>query len=341
MTNRVSSRGGSKADVAISWRTKTAFRTLRDCFVASLLAMTVISPAAAQPYPTKPIRVVTSTPGGSLDLTARVLAPKLSESLGQQFIVDNRGGLISMELVAKAPPDGYTLALASSALWLSQFLRDKVGWDVSEFAPITLLVSSPNIVAVHPSLPVKSIRELIALAKAKPGALNYSSGQAGASSHLAGELFNALAGVKIVRIPFKGQGPAMLSLVTGEAQLSFANAASAMPFVKTGRIRGLAVTTAQPSGLAPGLPTVAASGTPGYESKAMLGLFAPAKTPAAIVEQLSTHIVRTLQSAEVKQRLFDSGAEVIAGGPAELAAAMKTEMATTGKLIRQVGIRAD
>jgi len=298
--------------------------------------------AAAQSYPSKPIRIVTSTPGGSLDLVARVMAPKLGEGLGQQLIVDNRGGLISMELVAKAPADGYTLLLASSALWLSQYLRDSVGWDVArDYAPITLLVSSPNIVAVHPSLPVRSIRELIALAKSKPGELNYSSGQAGASSHLAGELFNGMAGVRIVRIPFKGQGPAMLSLVTGEAQLSFANAASALPFVKTGRIRGLAVTTAQPSALAPGLPTVAASGLPGYESKAMLGMFAPAKTPASIVEQLNVQIVRTLTAADVKQRLFDSGAEVIAGSPAELAAAMKSEMATTGKLIRQAGIRAD
>lgn len=306
------------------------------------LALSGAGAASAQSYPTKPIRVVTSTPGGSLDLTARVMAPRLGEGLGQQIIIDNRGGLISMELVAKAPADGYTLILASSALWLSQFLRDSVGWDVArDYAPITLLVSSPNIVAVHPSLPVRSIKELIALAKAKPGALNYSSGQAGASSHLAGELFNATAGVNIVRVPFKGQGPAMLSLVTGESQLSFANAASAMPFVKMGKIRGLAVTTAQPSGLAPDLPTVASSGLPGYESKAMLGLFAPAKTPTSIVEQLNMQIVRTLNAPEVKQRLFDSGAEVIAGSPAELAAAMKTEMATTGNLIKRIGIRAD
>jgi tripartite-type tricarboxylate transporter receptor subunit TctC len=317
------------------------FRTLRVCFVSSLLAMATGGIASAQSYPVKPIRIVTSTPGGSLDLTARVLSPKLAETLGQQFVIDNRGGLISMELVAKAPPDGYTLCLAASALWLSQFLRDDVSWEVGSFAPVTLLVSSPNIVAVHPSLPVKSVKELIAFAKSKPGQLNYSSGQSGASSHLAGELFNAMAGVKIVRVPFKGQGPAMLSLVTGESQLSFANAAAAMPFVKTGKIRGLAVTTAQPSALAPGLPTVASSGVPGYESRAMLGMFAPAKTPPAIVEQLNREIVRALTTPDVSRRLFDSGAEVIARGPAELAAAIKDEIATTGKLIRQVGIRAD
>lgn len=297
--------------------------------------------AAAQTYPSRPVRIVTTVTGGSQDLTARMIAPKLGESLGQQMIVDNRGGVLSMELVAKAPADGYTLLVASSSLWLSHFLRDKVGWEVSDYAPVTLLVSSPNIVAVHPSLPAKSVKELIALAKAKPGALNYSSGQSGASSHLAGELFKAMAGVDVVRVAYKGQGPAMLALVTGEAQLSFANAASSLPYVKSGKIRALAVTTAKPSALTPGLPTVAASGLPGYESKAMVALFAPARTPGAVIDQLNTHVVRTLNAPEVKQRLFDSGAEVMPGSPAELAAEMKNEMATTGKLIRQVGIRAD
>jgi tripartite-type tricarboxylate transporter receptor subunit TctC len=315
---------------------------LRSAGAACVLVIFAAAPASAQTYPSKPIRIVTTVPGGSQDLTARILAAKLAENVGQQVIVDNRGGVLSMELVAKAAPDGYALLLASSSLWLSHFLRDNVAWDVArDYAPITLLVSSPNIVAAHPSLPVKSIKELVALAKAKPGALNYSSGQSGASSHLAGELFKAMAGVNIVRVAYKGQGPAMLALVTGEAQLSFANAASSLPYVKSGRIRGLAVTTAAPSALAPGLPTVAASGLPGYESKAMLGMFAPAKTPSPIVDQLNTQLVRALNSADVKQRLFDSGAEVIAGSPAELAAAMQSEMATTGKLIKQVGIRAE
>lgn len=298
--------------------------------------------ANAQAYPSKPVRIVTTVPGGSQDLTARIIAPKLTENLGQQVIVDNRGGVLSMELVAKAPPDGYTLLLASSSLWLSHFLRDNVAWDVTrDYAPITLLVSSPNIVAVHPSLPVRSIRELIALAKAKPGALNYSSGQSGASSHLAGELFKAMAVVNIVRVAYKGQGPAMLALVTGEAQLSFANAAASLPYIRSGKIRGLAVTSAQPSALAPGLPTVAASGLSGYESKAMLGMFAPGKTPSPIIDQLNTQLVRALNSPDVKQRLFDSGAEVTTGSPTDLATAMQSEMQTTGKLIKQVGIRSE
>ncbi len=298
--------------------------------------------ACAQNFPSKPIRVVTSVTGGSLDLAARLIAPKLTERLGQQAIIDNRGGVLSMELVAKAPADGYTLLLASASLWLSQFLRDNVAWDaLRDYAPISLLATSPNIIVVHPSLPVRSVRELIALAKARPGELNYSTGQAGASAHLAGELFKVMAGVNIQRVAYKGQGPAMLALITGEAQLSFPNAASATPFIKAGRIKGLAVTTAQPSALVPGLPTTAASGLPGYESRAILGMFAPAKTPPPIIDQLHQEIVRALNSAEVKQRLFDSGSEAIAGSPAEMTAAMKSEMAMTGKLIKDVGIRAE
>ena len=299
------------------------------------------STGPGQGYPGKPVRIITGLPGGSLDLTARLLAPKLAERMGQQVIIDNRGGVLSMELAARAPADGYTLLLASGSLWIAQFLRDNVGWDaMRDYAPITLLVSSPNVLVVHPSLPVKSVRDLIRLAKSKAGELNYSSGQSGASAHIAGELFKGMAGVSIVRVAYKGQGPAMLALITGEAQMSFPNAASATPFMKSGKVRALAVTTAQPSALAPGLPTVAASGLSGYESRAILGMFAPARTPAPIVDQLNQEISRALHNAEVKQRLFDSGTEVIAGSPAELTAAMKSEMATTGKLMKEAVTRS-
>ena len=299
------------------------------------------SVATAQQYPTKPVRIVTTVPGGSQDLTARLMAPKLGERLGQQVIVDNRGGILSMELVAKAPADGYTLLLASASLWTSQFLRDDVPWNPTrDYAPISLLVTSPNVLVVHPSLPVKSVRELIALAKTRKGELNYSSGQSGASSHIAGELFKSMTGADIVRVAYKGQGPAMLALVTGETQVSFPNAAAAGPFMKAGRVRALAVTTARPSALAPGLPTVAASGLPGYESKAILAMFAPARTPAALIGQLNADIVRSLNDAEVKQRLFESGAEVVASSPTELAAEMKTEMAIAGKLMKNIGLSA-
>jgi tripartite-type tricarboxylate transporter receptor subunit TctC len=297
--------------------------------------------ASGQSYPEKPIRIVTTVPGGSLDLTARVLAPRLTERLGKQVIVDNRGGILSMELVAKAPADGYSLLLASASLWTSQFLRNDVPWDpVKDYAPISLLVTSPNILIVHPSLPVRSVKELIALAKSQPGAINYASGQSGSSAHVAAELFKALAGVDMVRVAYKGQGPAMVSLVTGETQVSFPNAASATPFIKSGRARALAVTTAKPSVLAPGLPTLAAAGLPGYESKAVLGLFAPAKTPAAIVSRLNTEVVRVLNEPEVKQRFLASGAETVGSTPEELAAEIASDIATTGKLLRNIGVTA-
>lgn len=308
--------------------------------VAAALLACAASAASAQGYPARPVRIVTTVPGGSLDLTARLIAPKLAERLGQQVIVDNRGGILSMELVAKAPPDGYTLLLASGSLWISQFVRENVSWSATrDYAPIALLVTSPNVLVVHPSLPVRSVKELISLARARPGELNYSSGQTGSSSHIAGELFQSMARVKILRIAYKGQGPAMLSLITGETQVSFPNAASAAPFMKSGRLRALAVTTARPSALVPGLPTVASAGLPGYESKAILGMFAPARTPAPIVGQLNAAIVAALNEAAIRQRLFDSGAEVVASSPDELAAAIKSEMATTGKVMKEVGTR--
>src|SRR5688572_2017620 len=309
----------------------------RICLLTSAFCLGIAAPATAQPFPVKPVRIVTTVTGGSQDLTARLIAPKLGERTGQQVIVDNRGGIISMELVAKAPADGYTLLLASAALWTSQFLRDDVAWNPTrDYAPVSLLVTSPNVLVVHPSLPVKTVKELIALAKTRKGDLNYSSGQSGASSHIAGELFKSMTGTDIVRVAYKGQGPAMLALVTGETQVSFPNAAAAGPFMKSGRVRALAVTTARPSALAPGLPTVAASGLPGYESKAILAMFAPARTPPALIGQLNAEIVRSLNDPDVKQRLFESGAEVVASSPAELAAEVKSDMATTGKLLKMM-----
>jgi len=309
--------------------------------LAAALFALAAGAASGQSYPEKPIRIVTTVPGGSLDLTARVLAPRLAERLGKQVIVDNRGGILSMELVAKAPADGYSLLLASASLWTSQFLRDDVPWDPrKDYAPISLLVTSPNILIVHPSLPVRSVKELIALAKSRPGAINYASGQSGSSAHVAAELFKALAGVDMVRVAYKGQGPAMVSLITGETQVSFPNAASATPFIKSGKARALAVTTAKPSVLAPGLPTLAAAGVPGYESKAVLGLFAPAKTPGFVVTRLNAEVVRVLNEPEVKQRFLASGAEAVGSTPEELAAEMQSDIATTGKLLRKIGATA-
>jgi len=304
---------------------------------ALLLACLAFAPQGhAQAWPAKPIRIVTTVPGGSLDLTARIIAPKLSERLGQNVIVDNRGGVLSMEIVAKSPPDGYTLLLASASLWTSHFLRDNVAWDaLRDYAPVSQLVTSPNFLVVHPSLPVKTVTQLIALARSRSGELNYSSGQTGSSSHVAGELFNQMAGVNVVRVAYKGQGPSMVALITGETQISFPNAAAATPFVKSGRIRALAVTTAAPSAFAPGLPTVAASGLPGYESRAVLGLFVPVRTPPALIELLNAEVNRALGLPDVRQQLFESGAEASPGSPAELAAFIKADMALTGKVMRR------
>ena len=292
---------------------------------------------SGQNYPNKPIRIVTSEPGGGNDIVARLVAEGLTASLGQRVIVDNRG-IIAAEIAAKATPDGYTLLIYGSNIWLMQYLRDNLPWDpLRDFAPITVAVDLPNILVVHPSLPVKSVKELVELAKAKPGELNYAAGTIGVSPHLAAELFKALAGVNIVRVPYKGGGPALNGLIGGEVHLMFPNAGSVMPHIKSGRVRALAVSTAQPSALAPGLPTVAEA-VPGYETGAVICVFAPARTPAAIVDLLNREIVRVLNGAVVKERLFNSGSEVVANSPREFAAFIKSDMARMGKVIRDAGI---
>jgi len=315
------------------------------CIAASTLAISLLAcfaqAAVAQSYPEKPVRIVTTVPGGTLDLTSRVLAPRLSDRLGQQVVVDNRGGILSMELVAKAPADGHTLLVASASLWTSQFLREDVPWDpLKDYAAVSLLVTSPNVLIVHPSLPVKSVKELVALGRSRPGALNYASGQSGASSHIAAELFQSMAEVRFVRVAYKGQGPAMLSLITGETQVSFPTAASAAPFIRSGRARALAVTTLKPSLLAPGLPTVSAAGLPGYESKAVIGMFVPARTSAGVVARLNAEVVRTLHEPQVKERLLAAGAEAVGSKAEELLAEMQSDMGTTGKLLKRIGASA-
>ncbi len=313
-------------------------------FVARMFPVAMIalgaSVVAAQDYPDKTIRILTSRPGGSADIVARVIAKAVSGSLGKQVIVDNRGGLIAIETVAKAPPDGYSLLLYGSAIWLTSFMRDNVSWDpLKDFSPITIPENSPNVLVVHPSLPVKSVKDLIALARARPGALNYAA-TTGASSHVAGELFKAMAGVNILQIGYKGTGPALNDLAGGQVELMFAAAAAVMAQVKSGRLKALAVASARPSALAPGLPTVAAY-LPGYESVSVHGIFAPAGTPATIIRQLHQEIVRALGTQDVKERLLKLGLETIGSSPEQLTAMMKSEMARLGKVIKDAGIRAE
>ncbi len=306
-------------------------------FPAGLMALGA-GAACGQNYPNKLIRIVTAAAGSANDWSSRVIAQELTGSFGQPVIIENRGGL-GAEAVAKAPPDGYALLAYGGSVWLLPFLRDQVPWDpVRDFAPITLALSSPNIVVVHPSLPVKSIKELIALAKAKPGELNYAAGTIGASPHLSTELFKAMARVNIVRVGYKGTGPSVIALIGGEVHLMFAGLGSVAPHIKTGRLRALAVTSAQLSALAPDLPTVA-SFLPGYESASVLGIFAPARTPAAIINRLHQEIVRAINKPEVKETFLNAGVEVVGSSPGELAAMVKTDMARMGKVIKDAGIR--
>ena len=298
--------------------------------------------AVGQAWPAKPVRIVATQPGGLTDVTARLLAQALSANLGRQFIVDNRTALVAVETAAKAPPDGYTILVNGSALWLLPLLRSHVTWDpFRDFMPVTNGVRSPSVLIVHPSLPVKSAAELIKLAKAKPGSLNYAAGTLGATPHLAAELFKYMAGVKMVRIGYKGTGPAVTAVIVGESQVSFPNAGSAMPHVKSGRLKGLAVCSAQPSALAPGLPTVAATGLPGFESVSPQAIFVPAGMPPELVNRLNQEILRVMNAPEIKERFFKTGLEVAGGTPEELAALMKAEVARMGKVIKTVGIREE
>ena len=294
--------------------------------------------ALAQAYPAKPVRIVTVAPGSANDIVARLIAQELRPVFGQTVIVDNRG-TIAAEIVARAPADGYTLLLYGSAVWLSPFIRSNTPWDpVKDFAPITLVAASPNIIVVHPSLPVKSVRELIALARARPGELNYAAGSLGAAPHLAAELFKAMAKLDIVRVSYKGTGGSLIGLLSGEVEMMFPTAGSVTPHIQSGKLRALAVTSLQPTALAPGLPLLAAA-LPGYESVSLNGMFAPARTPDPVIRQLNTEIARIMKRADVKEKLVAAGTDAMATTPEEFAVTIQSEMAKWGKLIREAGIR--
>lgn len=302
---------------------------------AFLAGMAILGPHAVfgqDKYPSKFVRVVTATPGSNHDWGARIVAQELTPRIGQRVIVENRGS-IAVELVAKdTPPDGYTLLFYGAYAWLQPLLA-KVSWDpVEDLAPITLAISSPNVLVVHPSLPVESVRDLIALAKARPGALNYSAGGGGSTPHMAAELFNYMAKVKIVRINYKGSGPSMLGLFVGEVQLMFAALGPIMPHVKSGKVRALAVTTPRRSQLAPDLPAVGEA-LPGYASEAAIGFFAPKKTPASIIRFLSHEIQQSLKATD-PQLVFNSGVEIVGNAPDDFAKFIKFDMAKMGDVIR-------
>lgn len=325
--------GGKRRNIHI-----TLCIILSNCYIAMLCGIGV---AQAQNFPNRPLRIVTAEPGGGNDVMARLLAQGLTASLGQQVIVDNRpSGAIPRGIVAKAPPDGHTVLFTTGGFWLLPSENETL--DVfRDFSPVTLANRQPSILVVHPSSPLKSVKELIVLAKAKPGELNYSSGANGSSSHLAAELFNSLAGVKIVRIPYKGAGPAANGLMANQVHLMFATAGSVTSYISSGRLRGLAVSSAQPTELLPGLPTVAASGVPGYEAVAMFGVFAPARTPSPVVNRLQQEFLQVLNKPDVKERFMAMGVEVVGSPPDAFVATIKADMARMGKIIKDAGIRAE
>ena len=296
----------------------------------------------AQDYPNKPIRIVGPGVGGQTDLVGRLIAVDLARSLGQPVIIDNRGGneVIPGQIVAKAPPEGYTLLFYGSSVWLAPFLRKNLPWDpVRDFAPITAVVSYPNLLVVRPSTPLKSIKELIAVAKAKPGELNWATTGTGNASHLAGELFKSMAGINMVRINYDTPGPAFNDVISGQVQLLFATAGAAMPYVKSGRLIALGVSSAQRSKLYPDVPTIAEAGVPGYESIALNGLFAPAKTPTPVVNRLYQEVVRVINKPDVREKLFAMATEIVGSSPQQFAVHINSEIGRMGKVIKDAGIR--
>ena len=301
----------------------------------------VAGPALGQDsYPSKVVRIVTSEPGSTNDLVARVVARGLTSSLGQQTIIENRGGM-SPEVVARAAPDGYTILFFGNASWLTPLFRKTPYDPARDLTAVSTGCSQPTVVTVHPSLPVKSVKELIALARARPGQINYGAGSTITGPTLAGELFKHAAKVDIVRINYRGTGPAATALVGGEVQLMFVGAGTVMSHVRSGKLRALAVTTPDPTPLVPGVPTVAASGLPGYEYTSVIGFLAPGKTPPSIVNLLSREIVQILKSPDVNKHLFDSGVEGFGTAPEIFAARINGEIDQWRQIIKDNGIQVE
>jgi len=306
-----------------------------------LLASAHAGAAPVQDYPTRPVRIVTATPGGGNDYLARIIAPALSSAMGQQVIVDNRVSRFVGGIVARAAPDGYTLVVGGGTM---QFLplTERADYDVlTDFAPISQLERSPNVLVVNPSLKVSTVNELIALARSKPGALLYGTGGTGTSLHLAGEMFMIATSVKITRVPYKSTGPALLGLLTNEVHIVFATPGSAMSHIKDSRLKALGVTSAQPSPLIPGVPTLASQGLRDYDLDTIGFILAPAKPPPPLIKRLNQHVVQLMKQGDVKDRLAAGGSEVVTGTPAELAAKLKSDDTRMRKLFKDIGLSPD
>lgn len=310
--------------------------------VSALLAGT----ASAQPYPVKPVRVIVNfPPGAGTDISTRLVTAKLTEMLGQQFLVDNRPGAagnIGVELAARAAPDGYTLLTATAAAAISQTLFSKISFDLNrDFTPVAMIASAPFVLAVHPAVPARSLQELIALAKSRPGQLSYATPGTGSSPHLAGELLKMQAGIDLLHVPYKGMVPAITDVIGGNVSIIFGNTLVVLPQMRNGRVRGLGITSVKRSGMAPDLPTIAESGFPGFESGTWYGMMAPARTPRDVVTRLSDAVTRIVQLADVREKLIAQGAEPLTGTPAQMGDFVRSEIAKWGKVAKAAGIRVE
>ena len=305
------------------------------------------APATAQSYPGRPVRIIVPFPaGGATDIVGRLVAQKLSEAFGQQVIVDNRGGAggtIGSDLAAKSPPDGYTMLLGTSSTHaVAPSLYSKLPYDpVKDFSPVTLAATATILLAVHPSVPARSVKELISLAKRQPNALSFASSGNGGISHLVGEQFKSMAGIEMLHVPYKGDTPALVDLVSGQVHLMFGTAVSFLPYVKAGRLNAVAVTNPKRSPVVPNVPTVAESGLPGFEALQWFGVFVPAGTPKDVVSRLHGEIVKLLKLPDVRERLASLGAEVVGNSPEQFAAFQKADSAKWAKVVKQSGARIE
>lgn len=321
-------------------------RILQCAALLAALALTAAG-AAAQSYPTKPIRlVVPFPPGGTTDILAREVGQRLSASLGQPVVIDNRPGAagnIGSELVAKSAPDGYTLLMCTvSTHAINPNLYAKLPYDhVADFAPVVLVASVPNVLEVTPSLPVNTVADLIKLAKEKPGQINFASSGSGTSIHLSGELFKTMAGVDMTHVPYKGSAPALTDLIGGQVQVMFDNLPSSLPQIKAGKLRAIAVTSAQRAPALPNVPTIAESGLPGFEATSWFGVVAPAGTPPAIVARLNADVNQWLQTPEAKEKLLAQGAAAAGGSPEQFAAYIRAETEKWAKVVKASGAKVD
>jgi tripartite-type tricarboxylate transporter receptor subunit TctC len=325
---------------------KSLSRAIQSVVVASLVVCAMPT-GHAQNYPTKPIRIVVPfAPGGGGDLVARTVAAKLTEGLGQPVVVDNRAGAagsIGADIAAKSPPDGHTLLLGSNGpLAINPSLYAKLPYDAArDFAPVSLVTVMPFVLVVHPALPARTVKELIALARSRPGELNYGSPGNGSSTHLANELLKSMTGMKIAHVPYKGVAPAATDLISGQIQMMSGDLSTLVPHIRSGRMRALAVTSSRRSGLLPETPTIGESGVPGYEASGWFGVLVPAGTPPNIVQRLNAAMLKGLAAADARERLSAFGGEVAPGTPEQFAAHIRTEAAKWGKLIRALGLKPE